>query len=638
MGLEKNLATAIHSTSLINEFSKIAESTKIYCFDQNKLINLNSRNIKKFVISKSSKIIFNKILYLFYSTTISFYLLMRKRIDVIYIRHGFNSIIGVILSKIFRKKLILEVNGISENEAKSKGVSRLKIFFIKINNYCAYKNSSLMIAVNQGIRQNIIKKYAIKSARVLEINNGVDIDLFYPMDKNTCKKKLELDENKKYLCFIGRLYVWQGIDVLISAMEILIKTFPNIHCLIVGGEENENILRQKINKKGLRDFITVTGLIDHDDVPLYINSSEICILPKLRINGVTGFSLKFAEYLACSKPLVSSNLTEFKFLEENNAGLLFDEGDFKDLAKKVKKLLNDKKLCNKLGTNGFKMVINKYTWNSVAKKTISAIAKRRSSDKIKWNTKQAIKFKNIYVPVGSDVKNQINHDAGIKKSKYRNKIIRGFIFFMKKQKISLLTDGFIKRTIGMKIKKFSKSDSVFLDVGCGDMEMKKFIPYNLTYNCLDLALRSETAKKIINNSKINFCLASLYNLPILDCTVSHIIATEVFEHIPDLDKAISELKRISKKESYLFCTIPNNYSYKYQVIGKNPEHINEWTFKEFQRYMSSKGYICLWKTRKGLWLSFTKNLYKTPIQLGFSSSKEKNNTNFFYVFKLVKNN
>jgi glycosyltransferase involved in cell wall biosynthesis len=93
----------------------------------------------------------------------------------------------------------------------------------------------------------------------------------------------------------------------------------------------------------------------------------VVVLPS--INQGEAFGLVLLEAMACSKPVIASNLPGVRSVFKNgNQGLLVKPGDVKDLVKKIKVILTDDQLAKRMGRAGRSLVINKYTWDKVGRR------------------------------------------------------------------------------------------------------------------------------------------------------------------------------------------------------------------------------------------------------------------------------
>lgn len=114
-----------------------------------------------------------------------------------------------------------------------------------------------------------------------------------------------------------------------------------------------------------------------------------------------------------------------------------------------------------------------------------------------------------------------------------------------------------------------------LDLGCGIGKITSLLEGDEIIGC-DI---SENAIKIArkNNSKNKrFIKADARNLPFSDGYFDFIFALDVFEHIPNFEKAISEVHRVLKKDGKLIAIIPNgsgiSQKFDKKNIKNNPFH------------------------------------------------------------------
>ena len=76
-------------------------------------------------------------------------------------------------------------------------------------------------------------KYAIFST-------GLDISKFKSISKEEARKELGLEQDKKYILYVGKLYKYKQVDKLIEIWKEIKKTKPEVELLIVGNESREN--------------------------------------------------------------------------------------------------------------------------------------------------------------------------------------------------------------------------------------------------------------------------------------------------------------------------------------------------------------------------------------------------------------
>ena len=118
------------------------------------------------------------------------------------------------------------------------------------------------------------------------------------------------------------------------------------------------------------DKVIFMGMVPYQRVPLYINASDVCAAPFVKVrNERSGVSpLKLCEYLACRKPVVASKLSGLEILEQNNTGILVKPENPEALANAIIRLLQNSDCRNQMGENGRRYVVENRSWESVAKR------------------------------------------------------------------------------------------------------------------------------------------------------------------------------------------------------------------------------------------------------------------------------
>lgn len=119
-----------------------------------------------------------------------------------------------------------------------------------------------------------------------------------------------------------------------------------------------------------------------------------------------------------------------------------------------------------------------------------------------------------------------------------------------------------KKRLNLLLKYASRGE--ILDAGCGNGWVTMALIKKRFNNVVsvDLSPRSiENTKKIANvtNTRINLIQCNLINLPFKDARFKTVFSFEVLEHIQNLEKATSELKRVLSPEGLLILSLPNKY-------------------------------------------------------------------------------
>lgn len=123
-----------------------------------------------------------------------------------------------------------------------------------------------------------------------------------------------------------------------------------------------------------------------------------------------------------------------------------------------------------------------------------------------------------------------------------------------------------------------KGNEKVLEVGCGRGFYVKTL--NEVWPKLDITgvdLNEKylsVAKKFVNDDKVKLIKADATDLPFKDKSFDRIICSEVLEHIPDDQKAISEMHRVLKPGGIVIITVPNkNYPFFWDPVNWISERI-----------------------------------------------------------------
>jgi len=287
--------------------------------------------------------------------------------DLIYSRQNFFNISPAIISKIFKIPHIVEINGLIVDELEAINCSKIELMLAKVNERLNYHSCNKIITVTEGIKKGIIDLYNIDSDKIVVINNGANIELFKPINKEKCRTELNLNLNMNYVCFVGSLAPWQGVEFLIKAAPSVLTKCPNTSFIIVGdGVMKKELINLTLNL-GILDKFVFTGSVPYEKVPLYINASDICIAPF--VSNRKASPLKIYEYLACEKPVIASDIPDIDDLFVNSGGgIKVLPENAESLAFSIIKLLLDEDLRIKMGSKSRKYIENNCTWKITSRK------------------------------------------------------------------------------------------------------------------------------------------------------------------------------------------------------------------------------------------------------------------------------
>jgi glycosyltransferase involved in cell wall biosynthesis len=223
-------------------------------------------------------------------------------------------------------------------------------FYIKKN----ISNAELVILTTN----NLIDAYKIPKTKSKLISNGVDIKNFYYHDN--AKKELNLDDF--IIGYVGVLREWVNFEPVFKALNFLEN---NVKFMIVGSEGNINYHKKLAKRYNVQDRVIFTGMVPYSEVPLYISAMDICLVP-FETSGIAenALPLKLFEYMACERPIISTDISAVKQVVGN---MILYSSDTDGYIKNINCLYDDSKLRQKLGKKGRKLVEKEYDWKVIVK-------------------------------------------------------------------------------------------------------------------------------------------------------------------------------------------------------------------------------------------------------------------------------
>lgn len=295
-------------------------------------------------------------------------LIKDKKIDLIYERHtGYDP--GVVIGRELGITTILELNGITPLELENRGFNDDFINENLVRELEFMKRANKIVAVSKGVKDYYISA-GIDERKISVVRNGVNLNIFQPRDKYTCRKKIGLDSSNYYIGMVGTFRFYQGFEYGIRCMTYIVKEFPEAKLIIVGHSDNnfrptKYDLLELANKLGIGKNLFLTGWKPYDEIPYYINAFDLCLVFR-EYDGYSCSPVKLFEYMACARPVVSSYHEDLRFIEEEGTGILVDHRNSEETGKAIAKLLKNKKTCQEMGERGFDYARRIGDWNKIA--------------------------------------------------------------------------------------------------------------------------------------------------------------------------------------------------------------------------------------------------------------------------------
>jgi len=274
------------------------------------------------------------------------------------------SILSIFLNK--GTKFIVNPHGLLEPEKFKRSPIKKRIA-LKLYEKANIKRSHCIVACSGKEALSLKKMFPKKPISI--IPNGVheeminekinDIEIF------NYKKKYSIPIDKKVLLFLSRIHPWKGLILLINTIVKIQNEFRknNWIFLIVGSNEQNHLndINSIINKNKINDIVYVIGPQYARNKIITYELSNCYILPSKGEN----FGITVIEALSRSKPVITTTKTPWSDLIKFNCGWWIERNSFEFERILLELLVSNNDQLKKMGENGKKLVLKKYTWSKV---------------------------------------------------------------------------------------------------------------------------------------------------------------------------------------------------------------------------------------------------------------------------------
>ena len=276
------------------------------------------------------------------------------------------SVIGGYISKILKVPHVIRSHDIFFPTDLFSFPIKLFHSIIYTRIYRSISNCDIFYVTTTEMKKHYLKFKNLQKVDFRIHHNGIDTNIFHPF-----KNQEELKD--KYACeniilFIGQIGRDYDLQYVIKALPEILKTHKDTHFLIIGSGPQFAIesLLNFIKKNNLIKQVHFLGIKSHEEIPFYINNSDIGI-GRVSHEKIWRYMIpvKCLEYMSCKKPFITAPISA-DVLKNNDVGLSLKKNfNKKEIILKFNALLEDKSLRRKLGENGLKKINQKFNWEKI---------------------------------------------------------------------------------------------------------------------------------------------------------------------------------------------------------------------------------------------------------------------------------
>ncbi|MBI4530366.1 MAG: glycosyltransferase [Candidatus Latescibacteria bacterium] len=203
------------------------------------------------------------------------------------------------------------------------------------------KRARPFITISEYNRQRLMTEVeAARRADIQVIRCGVDLERFRPEGAN------RPDVAVPTILSVTWLRAIKGPDYLVEACAVLKERGYAFRCVIVGGGELWDQIRQQVVERQITAQVTLTGPLPRSEVIEWYRTADIFVLPSLS----EGIPVALMEAMAMCLPVVATRITGIpELVDDEINGLLVEPRDVAALADRIAHLMSDPPLRRRLG-------------------------------------------------------------------------------------------------------------------------------------------------------------------------------------------------------------------------------------------------------------------------------------------------
>ena len=248
----------------------------------------------------------------------------------------------------------------------------------------ALLSADAVIAVSEAMRRDLLACYpAVDPGRVHTIHNGIDAGAYVPDHDDAALVRHDIDPGRPLIVFVGRIARQKGIDHLLRAAPQIDRAAQLV--LIASAPDTPEIAAET---RGLRDAAQAAGaslvwieeMVPRPELIQVLSHATAFVCPSI----YEPFGLVNLEAMACEAAVVASAVGGIpEIVVDGETGYLVPcdpEAVASDvvaarqfeatLAARINQLVADPDLATRLGTAGRRRVLERFTWEQVALRTV----------------------------------------------------------------------------------------------------------------------------------------------------------------------------------------------------------------------------------------------------------------------------
>jgi glycosyltransferase involved in cell wall biosynthesis len=209
----------------------------------------------------------------------------------------------------------------------------------------ALGKADLVLSVSEAVMKKYLEREKLQGHKIRVVYHGVEHRFLEEQTKESeIRVKLGIGREDNIIGTVARLHEDKGINILLEAFALALKSRPQIRLLIIGNGPEKDKLIEMAKELEITDRVIFTGF-QPDVLPLMSLLDIFCLSSKEE-----GFPQALLEAMALGKPAIVSNVGGvIELIEDSINGILIPPGNPEAFCQSVLNLLQNPHRAQKIG-------------------------------------------------------------------------------------------------------------------------------------------------------------------------------------------------------------------------------------------------------------------------------------------------
>ncbi len=302
-----------------------------------------------------------------------------KDIDLIYVASTppTQGALAALVKKFKKVPFVYNLQDVFPDSLAGTGLAKKGGFLWKIGRTIenfTYRNADKIIVISQDFKKNIMAK-GVPENKIVVVYNWVDQNAVkdIPRSENKLFSMYNLDPAKFYVTYNGNIGLTQNMDMLLEVAKSLEANEDILFILVGNGAYLEDV-KQIIAERNVQN-VTLLPFQPYEDISYVFSLGDVSLVISKPGVGANSVPSKTWSIMSASRPVLANfDDNELKtIIEKNNCGIFTKAGDKVAFTDAILKLYKNRKLCEEMGKNGRKFVMDNLTREAGTKKYVDVI-------------------------------------------------------------------------------------------------------------------------------------------------------------------------------------------------------------------------------------------------------------------------